>query len=313
MSIKIRRYRPDDRARWDDFVRTSRNGTFLINRGFMEYHSDRFEDHSLLFHDGGGDLIAILPANRGADVLHSHQGLTYGGLVVGARSGSASMLAMFDALREYLVVNGFSAMQYKTIPWIYHRQPAEEDRYALFRHRAALVRRDVLSVLSSSDRLRPQERRRRGAKSASRSGVVVAESLDFASFWKILAANLLARFNVSPVHSLAEIELLRSQFPTCIRLFEARLDQEVVAGAVVFETPRVAHVQYIAASELGKELQALDLLFLTLLEGIYGTVPYFDFGISNEQGGWVLNEGLVSQKEGFGARSVVHDFYEMRV
>ena len=43
---------------------------------------------------------------------------------------------------------------------------------------------------------------------------------------------------------------------------------------------------------------------------LYADRRYFSFGISTEQAGQYLNEGLIAQKEGFGARTVVHDFYE---
>ncbi len=36
---------------WDAFVQASKNGTFLLQRNFMDYHSDRFFDCSLLIYD----------------------------------------------------------------------------------------------------------------------------------------------------------------------------------------------------------------------------------------------------------------------
>jgi lipid II:glycine glycyltransferase (peptidoglycan interpeptide bridge formation enzyme) len=38
-----------------------------------------------------------------------------------------------------------------------------------------------------------------------------------------------------------------------------------------------------------------------------------DFGISTELDGRQLNAGLIDYKEGFGARAVNYDFYEMPV
>ena len=313
MSIRVERYSAQESGAWNLFVAGSRNGTFLLDRGYMDYHADRFEDHSLILRDEAETILAVMPANRVGDTLHSHLGLTYGGFVVGARTGSAAMLGMMEAVVAYMRLEGFARLAYKTIPSIYHRQPAEEDRYALFRQNATLVRRDVLSVIPAGGRLKPQERRVRGAKSARKLGVVVAESVDFSAFWAVLDDNLRHRYGVAPVHSLDEIRLLHSRFPEAIRLFEARQGDVVVGGVVVFETPTVAHVQYISASETGKEVHALDLIFTTLIEETFAHKPFFDFGISNEDDGRVLNEGLVAQKEGFGARSVVHDYYELRI
>lgn len=308
--IRVERFDPAHAEEWNAFVAASKNGTFLLDRNYMEYHADRFLDHSLLMRDGN-QLVGLLPANEAQDWLHSHGGLTYGGLVLGLRAGAAAVLAMFEALREYLRANALAGILYKTIPSIYHRQPAEEDRYALFRLDARLTRRDVLSVVPGGDRIRYQERRTRGIAAARKAGVTVAESTDFSAFWTVLEDNLRARFGVAPVHSLKEISLLKQRFPESIRLFEATSQGSVVAGCVIFETHRVAHVQYISASERGKQLHALDALFDHLLTERYARKPFFDFGISNEEAGRVLNAGLVAQKEGFGARTMIHDYYEL--
>lgn len=308
--LRVERYGPALAEEWNAFVASSKNGTFLLQRDYMDYHCDRFHDHSLLLRDGN-QLVGLLPANEARDWLHSHGGLTYGGLVLGVRTGASAVLAMFEALRSYLREHALAGIRYKTIPSIYHRHPAEEDRYALFRLDARLTRRDVLSVVPGGERIRYQERRARGVSAARKAGVTVAESNDFSAFWAVLEDNLRARFGVAPVHSLAEITRLRERFPDSIRLFEAHGDGGVVAGCVVFETHRVAHVQYISASEHGRALHALDAVFDHLLTQRYPHKPFFDFGISNEQDGRVLNDGLVAQKEGFGARTMVHDYYEL--
>ena len=308
----VERYAPAHRDAWDAFVRTAKNGTFLFARGYMDYHADRFEDHSLIVR-AGGEVVALLPANRAGDEIHSHQGLTYGGLVVSDAMTTPAMLDLFEALVAHLRREGFRRLHYKTVPSIYHRIPAEEDRYALFRAGATLVRRDVLSVIPAGRRGPVQARRRRGAAKAERRGVVVAEARDWGPYWTMLSDHLHARYRVAPVHSLAEIELLRGRFPGAIRLFEARLGGEVVAGAVVFESAMVAHVQYIASSEYGRETGALDAVFRHLIEDVFAQKPYFDFGISNEEQGRRLNRGLIEQKEGFGGRAVAHDFYALEL
>lgn len=311
MSAHVERYRADLLPAWNAFVAASRNGTFLLDRGYMDYHADRFVDHSLLLRNEAGDIVGLLPANEQDDALHSHGGLTYGGLLVGARSGVAAMLEMVEAIRAYLREQRLVALHYKTIPWIYHVQPTEEDRYALFRAGARLLRRDVLSAVPREHRLGYQQRRARGIKSAHKAGVEVAETNDFAAFWDVLTDNLHARHGVKPVHSLEEIERLQARFPNAIRLFAARCEGDVVAGAVIYESAMVAHVQYISASDTGRRTHALDAVFDHLLNRTYAAKPWFDFGISNEAAGQVLNVGLVEQKEGFGARSVAHDYYEL--
>ena len=50
-----------------------------------------------------------------------------------------------------------------------------------------------------------------------------------------------------------------------------------------------------------------------LINQQYTDKEYFDFGISTEDNGRYLNEGLITQKQEFGGRGVVYDFYELKV
>ena len=83
-SFKIIKYTSGHYNLWNDFVANAKNATFLFHRDFMEYHSDRFEDNSLLIFDEKEKLVAIFPANRIGNELFSHQGLTYGEIVIDA-------------------------------------------------------------------------------------------------------------------------------------------------------------------------------------------------------------------------------------
>ena len=156
--MHVDRYEPLMAADWDAFVRSSRNGTFLFERGYIEYHADRFRDHSLVVRHED-EWLAVLPAHATNNRIASHDGLSYGGLVIAPRMKAPIFLRVFEAVFLHLQQAGFTTLDYKTVPHIYHRQPAEDDRYALFRVGAELIRRDVLSVVSLADRLPYQHRR----------------------------------------------------------------------------------------------------------------------------------------------------------
>ncbi len=309
--LSVRNYDPSQQAAWDAFVRQSKNGTFLFERGYMDYHCDRFADCSLLV-SRDAEILALLPANRSDHDVYSHQGLTYGGFITSPAMTTPAMIEAFAAVVDHLRQAGCRTLYYKTMPTIYHQLPAEEDRYALFLLNAELYRRDVLSVVPMKSRIALQARRRRGAEKSAKNNVAISRSDDWAGYWMLLSALLEDRFRVAPVHTLAEIERLRRTFPANIALHLARLAGEPIAGVVIYESARVAHVQYIAASPRGRKLGALDQLFVQLLDETYAAKDFFDFGISNEDDGRTLNRGLIEQKEGFGARAVVHDFYRLR-
>lgn len=309
--MRIARYDASMRGAWDGFVRSSRNGTFLFERAYMEYHADRFKDHSLMVSNERDEIVALLPANEAGDQFSSHGGLTYGGFVVGSKMTTPAMLEAFEQTLAYLRGRDFASFRYKPVPHIYHLQPAQEDLYALFRHGGRIYRRDVLVAVAPSRRLPYQERRVRKVKQAAKAGVRAEGSRDFAAYWTILEENLARSHAAAPVHSLAEITQLAGDFPENIRLHLARDDAGPVAGVVIYDTGRVAKVQYIASNERGRDVGALDLLFVQLLEREYAARDYFDFGSSNGPDGTSLNVGLIEQKEGFGARAVAQDFYEV--
>ena len=298
---------------WDDFVRESKNGTFLFFRDYMDYHRDRFDDNSLLVFDDKEKLLALLPANRKDDALFSHGGLTYGGFISGEHMKTATMWEIFRLTLDYLRENNLRKLIYKTVPNIYHLAPSEEDLYALFRSNAVLMRRDVSGTIDLSNKYDYQNRRSRAIKKAQKNNIVCRLSDDYSNFWQILSENLADSHNAKPVHSLAEIKKLQSSFPDNIKLFAAFLNDEMIAGTLVYETEKVAHAQYIASSKDGQAIGGLDLLFHFLLTEIYDEKSFFDFGISTEDQGKYLNAGLMDFKEGFGARAIVYDAYEIKI
>src|SRR5437763_1403183 len=302
--MRVERYDTSNKELWDQFVRSSKNGTFLFFRDYMEYHQETFPDHSLLVWSDDGVLTAMLPATKRDDVLGSHTGLTYGGFITSSEMTLPKMVQLFDDVIQYLRQNGFRQLVYKTIPHVYHRVPAEEDRYALFLCAGQLVRRAVLTVVDYRERLPLQTRRHRGAKKAAQSGITVRESNDLAAYWNILTERLLQALGAGPAHSLAEIESLRARFPGNIRLFGAFQEGTLIAGVLVYESEHVARAQYIAGDERSRRLGALDLIFTDLLER-YASKRFFEFGSSDRSDGRVVSRGLVEQKEGYGGRTVV--------
>ena len=307
----IQPYTPERKVAWDEFVTHSKNATFLFLRNYMEYHANRFTEASLMIYKGNTHM-ALLPGNLEGETFHSHQGLTYGGLLM---PSSITYLEVEEALAVALIYlrNQLKVrcVCYRAIPHIYHLRPAEEDLYALFRLGASLRGRSLSSVLTPSQPLPFRQLRRRQQHRAEQMELQVVHDNDFSAFWPILEENLMRRHNVHPVHSLAEIELLHNRFPHNIKLHRVVSKGCTVGGCVVYETTQVAHVQYIAATEEGKRAGALDLLFAELIHHVYHHKPYFDFGISSLYDGMFLNQGLLFQKEGFGARAVLYDTYEL--
>ena len=307
----VRFYWPQQIDEWNRFVAESKNGTFLFDRRYMDYHLERFHDYSMMFYDEKG-FFAVLPANLVGDTLFTHQGLTYGGLIMSQRTTTAMVRDLFSELNDSLRQEGIRRVVYKPVPWIYHRLPSEEPLYALTKVcKAKVVARDVASVVVLDHRIPFTKLRRRGANKAARCGIRVEEMEDFAPFWTVLEDNLMTRYHTQPVHTLKEIELLKSRFPQNIRLFVAKSGGEVVGGTVLYISGSVVKTQYISSSEYGRQMGALDGLFSELLDrfALEG-YRYFDFGTSNFKDSDDLHQSLIFQKEGFGGRAICYDTYE---
>lgn len=309
--FEIRRYTAERADEWNAFVAASKNGTFLFDRRYMDYHGDRFEDCSLMVYFKSR-LYALLPANRLDDTLYSHQGLTYGGLVMSDSSTTALVRELFREMNDWLREAGVRKVVYKHVPWIYASLPAEEDLFALANVcRASLSSRDVGSVVMLNRRLKFSTLRSRCVKKALKAGVEIRESQNCSEFWPLLEANLKAKYDARPVHSLGEIALLRSRFPRQIRLFVACREGRVIGGTLLYICARTVKTQYISANEEGRRVGALDLLFTTLMDQCSENgAEYFDFGTSNLPDNNDLNDSLIFQKEGFGGRAVCYDIYE---
>lgn len=321
MTFTIEPYTPSAKAEWDAAVRASRNGTFLLERDYMEYHSDRFDDRSLTVRTGRGRIAALFaaatPAGASDGVLTAHPGLTYGGLILPMETRGADVLAIMEDIKNWACGEGFKELVYRSVPSIYHRYPCQEDIYALWRLGARMdccqLSATIENGAAGQGFMAPElsENARRLIAKGRRCGFKVVESTDYGAFHSMLSVNLAGRHNAVPVHTLAEVELLAGRFPDNIKLWMAVDGEGVAAAAVlIYLTATCAHCQYICSTPEGRDRGALPVLF-SMLTAAYGHLRYFDFGTSNEDHGRYLNEGLLRQKNSFGARGTVYPSFSL--
>lgn len=317
----IERYSSALEKEWNEFNRRARNGTFLTDRGYMEYHADRFDDHSLVARKNG-KILALLPADITTDaVLHSHRGLTYGGWILPPRHFDATaMLEVWDMMIDYCQSSGINEVDYKPLPHIFASAPSGEDIYALFRSGARLTECNISAAIRLTANPGFNQGRRQRLRKALSTGVIIEKATDdktWMEFYEVLRQCLDDRHGAAPVHSLPELMLLKSRFPDEIELWVVKSDGHVQGGTVLYISKKVVHSQYIATTVEGRNLSLISPLFDRLIclaaEGYFGKeVDYFDFGTSNEDHGLYLNDHLYEQKASMGATGVPYERYSLK-
>ncbi|PQB06008.1 GNAT family N-acetyltransferase [Aureitalea marina] len=302
-------YQSDRKEDWDRFIRQAKNATFLFERDFMDYHRDRFRDHSIMVYRDE-QVFAVLPANKQGDQLISHQGLTYGGFVLGTGAKLSDSLKAWALLLEFLHDKGIESLKIKNIPGFYTILPSDELAYFLFLCQAKLLERDLIMLIDQDQALGFQKNRREGINKAMRKGLEVKIDNDFEAFWtQILRPNLSRKHGAEPVHSLEEIKLLHHRFPQQIKQVNIYHEDKIVAGTTVFLTRTTIHPQYVSANEDKNQLGSLDMLYDFLMREFSEGRRYFDFNTSVDPDSGHLNPGLIFWKETCGARAYAMDNY----
>jgi hypothetical protein len=307
-NLFIKKYEERDKDEWNAFLSEAKNGLFIFDRDYMDYHKDRYFDHSVIVKQGGR-IVALFPASQRKMEIYSHEGLTFGGLLMDHKSGALDVLQILEYLAGYYRGAGQDRIVYKAIPYIFHKYPATEDQYALHRMGARIYKRELSTVIDLSEPSIAAKSNLRKAEQCGALGIEVLETDNFNAFWTLLSGVLDERYNASPVHSIGEIALLNARFPDQIRLFGAWQHGELLAGTVIYDYGKGVRTQYMANSKEGRQVRALDFIILHLINKVYYKRNFFSFGTSSISEGRHVNEGLIRHKEMMGGRGVLIDTY----
>ena len=316
MSIEIVQYQHEDRDAWEAFVWSANNGNIFHTRQFLSYHpKDRFRDHSLVFYKEGKRLAQFPAVDLelgGKRILFSHRGASYGGFVCKDTLAIKDAFELVKALLKYAKEQGFDGIDLTPPPQVYLHRPSNYIDFALVQNGFTYRKREISSVIPLDfgvDEILTtfNEGSRRAVRRAWKLGTLVRESDDYPAFYKILEKNLRLRHNVSPTHSLEELQRLKTMFPDRIKLFAAYHEDIMVAGVVMFIcNPQVVLAFYISHNEDYQQYRGVNLLFHDIIKwGILEKYNFLDYGIFtvNEDPNW----GLARFKESFGAQGVFRD------
>ncbi len=313
--VSIRRYFPQDKEIWNEFNAKSKTHLFMFDRDYMDYHNDRFLDHSLMIYSNE-KLVALIPLSEHEHTLKSHGGLTFGGVISDEHMNQELMQDCVLSFNDYCIQNGFDEYIYKKIPQEYSSQPAEEDVYSLKYFGAELYKVEASTMIQLNNPLNMSKLRKRRINKANKSGVVVEVDDSQVAYDKFLALQdeiLVKHHGVHAVHNGKEMYKLHTCFPSNIHLYAAKLDNEIIGGSIVYIYPNLVHTQYLCANDIAREVGALDATIDFVMTNFMAGKEWLDFGISTENDGSYLNLGLINQKETFGGRTVVYYTWKKQI
>lgn len=318
MPITVKTYSPELKRQWDQFVWKANNGTMFHTRQFISYHPEgRFEDHSLIFEDGN-KLIALFPAvlhkDTGKTILVSHRGSSYGGFVYPESLSVQTAFDLVEALITYCESRHIDRIEMTMPPLIYHKRPTHYVDFALYKRGFQYKKREISSVIPLDF---PEENilsffkpeARTAYRRSQKLGVEVKAIENFDGFYPILKKNLSLRHNVTPTHTLEELNQLKSLFPDRIQQMGAFVEGKIAAGVTNFYcNERVVLAFYISHDEAFQKFRPVNSLFYEIIKrSIQQGYKFLDYGIFtvNEEPNW----GLGKFKESFGARGVFRDSF----
>ena len=313
-NYSVKQYQESDYANWNALIGQAKNATFLFHRDFMEYHKDRFEDYSLLIFENE-KLVAVLPANRVDNIVFSHQGLTYGGLVYATKLKGEKIETILDVVLSFFKVNRLQSFYLKSIPLFYVLKGNAEIDFFLIKKGAFLDRKEMNLAINLAMPLTISKSKLKHFRKIEELDIEWVEEQQLESFWGlVLEPRLVEKYKAKPVHSLLEISKLKANFPNNIKQFSVYYDGVIIAGITLFETETVVKSQYGATTKKGEELRALDFLYINLIKKYQQEGKlFFDMGIVNEDDEKGYNAGLLKQKEELGCSVYSQDFYKMNL
>ena len=311
--FKVEVYKSSRKEEWDDFVEKSQEATFLFFRDFMEYHADRFDDFSLLVYSENS-LIGILPANIKDNKVYSHNGLTYGGLLVESGVHEAIITAVFQSVLKFLKQHGIASLALKMLPEFYQQKNSEIiEHYVTSIHAKITETLNVLGI-DYSQPLAIHKTKRKHYRKNHNKGFVIEHDDNFTLFWdKVLCPRLAEKHNTKPVHSLEEILYLKSKFPQYIKQYNIYLEGKILAGITMFEKGDIVKSQYGATTEKGQAERALEYLFIHLIDKYKSEdKSYFSMGtVVDKSYPLGYNDGLLKQKKELGCTAYSQKFFNL--
>ena len=317
--ITINRYEKKQLDEWDQFVNASNNGTMFQKQRFINYHIDRkFVDNSLIIKNNN-NIVAVLPAAIKNNILYSHPGSSYGGLVLAKKTEFSIINNIIQELDNYCKNKKLKSIFLINSPSIYHKEVDDSLDYLLqwnlFRKKEIYISHavNINETVSVLDLLKKRKRRYLN-NDDELNALEFKELNEFDSFYDILLKSK-EKFKTKPTHSLEELYQLKKIFPEQIKLLLTMKKDRVVGGSLMFFANK--KISLIFYNTILEELRNSQISMLQLYKcmEISKQLGYqmVDFGVSHTPEAndpMAPKLSLIHFKEQFNAKGVLRIAYQ---
>ena len=304
---------------WEKFISDSNNGTIFQKQAFLKYHINRkFVDGSLVIKNKS-TIVAVVPAAIKKNILYSHPGSSYGGIVL---SHSLDFKMIHDILKvidEYCIAQKYKALFLINSPSIYQKKSDQSLDYLLqwngFKQTELYISHAVdMSKTSDILSLLTKRKRRYINNNQELNSLTFEEEAYLDEFYDILIASK-KKYNTTPTHSLDELIKLKDMFPQQIKLLVTRNENKIIGGSLIFFTnDNVALVFYNTILEQYRESQIAMLQLYKCMEiAKKHNFQWIDFGVSHtpeQENPLTPKFSLIHFKEQFNAKGVLRIAYQ---
>lgn len=314
--IRIEKYKKEKKDVWDEFVlNQSCNGTFLQTRNFLEYHEDKFHENSLFFLDNE-KIIAVLPAHiyskNGFKQFMSHQGSTYGGLVINCKYYKARKVQeVLDCLDNYAKENSINEIVLKITPKLFCTKKPDLLQYMLtlngYENFGELSTYVDLAKTNEDILLSFDETKRKIVRRLRKNDITLKKLVsdeDIYNFCTLLELNL-KKHNAMPIHSYENLlDFKNSRLTNNVEFFGVFIDDKMCAAGMMFlfNKLKIAHAQNLSTDPNSPYADSITYLYYSMIEEYKKRdFDYVSWGKSTEDRGKILNFNLLRNKEAYGS------------
>ncbi|MFC1569334.1 GNAT family N-acetyltransferase, partial [bacterium] len=290
-------------------------GTMFHLQQFLDYHQPgKFTFNHLMFMEKG-KIAAVLPGQFNEGIYESPIGASYGSIVTGDISFAENM-TLISCLLSYAKQNDYKEIVLTSAPIIYEKYPNQNLDFAMlwqgFKYSLHYIssaikldsNRDIISRFQSTVR-------RNIRKTLKNPDIRVEMNERYDQFYPILMDNK-TRHNVTPTHSMEDLERLKTLLPDNLKLFMVYLKDKPIGGSLMFYANSCVAVCFynMLLYDYAQYKPIHRVMYEVVKDATENGYRYVDIGVSQEtkaEDPMTPRTSLIDFKEKFDAKTIMRN------